>query len=210
MSKIRSAERISDLIREKILAKELFPGSQIVEDELARTTGVSRAVVRNAMIELQKEGFVTIVPNKGSFVTNPRKKEVASFYQVRRHLEIGVGELAIKNITDIQIAQLEENYARQLELLDNFSIEEYAILNRNFHWVIVETADNEFYTKYLRELYNLQRLYILFFDKSRNNENSLENHRKILDGLKERDFEKYKEGVIADCDLSRIYGESFE
>ena len=210
MSKIRSAERISDLIRERILAKELFPGSQIVEDELAKNTGVSRAVVRNAMIELQKEGFVTIVPNKGSFVTNPKMKEVTSFYQVRQYLELGAGELALKNITDEQIARMEDNYARQIDLLNNFSIEEYAILNREFHWVIVEAADNEFYTKYLRELYNIQRLYIIFFDKSTSNANSLKNHRKILDGLRERNFDKYREGVIADCDINAIYGAEFK
>jgi len=210
MSKIRSAERISDLIRERILSKELFPGSQIVEDELAKSTGVSRAVVRNAMIELQKEGFVTIIPNKGSFVTNPKKKEVTSFYQVRQYLELGAGEIAMRNITEEQLARMEENYAKQIDLLSNFSIEEYAILNREFHWVIVEAADNEFYTKYLRELYNIQRLYIIFFDKSTSNANSLKNHRKILDGLKERNYQKYSEGVIADCDINGIYGANFE
>ena len=210
MSKIRSAEKICDLIRNRILSKELFPGSQIVEDELAKTTGVSRAVVRNAMIELQKEGFVTIVPNKGSFVINPQKKEVTSFYQVRQYLELGVGEIAINNLTDEQLASMEANYSKQLDLLNNFTIEEYAVLNRDFHWTIVEAADNEFYTKYLRELYNIQRLYLLFFDKSKNNANSLKTHRMILDGLKEKNFEKYSQGVIADCDLRTIYGSSFE
>ena len=83
MSKIRSAEKISEEIRNKIFVKELFPGSQIVEDELAKNSGVSRTVVRNAMILLQREGLITIIPNKGSFVINPAKKDVVSFYEVR-------------------------------------------------------------------------------------------------------------------------------
>ena len=208
MSKIRSAEKISEEIRNKIFVKELFPGSQIVEDELAKNSGVSRTVVRNAMILLQREGLITIIPNKGSFVINPAKKDVVSFYQVREYLELGVGELAINRITAEQLSRMEENYASQKDLLHDFSIEKYAVLNREFHWIIVEAADNEFYAKYLQELYNIQRMYLIFFDKSKNNANSLKNHRSILDGLKEKNFEKYKEGVIGDCDIRNGYGDS--
>jgi len=193
------------------MTKAIFPGSRIVEDDLAKGANVSRAAVRNAINRLQNEGFVKIVPNKGAFVVKPTYEDVLKIYHTRCSLEVGLAAFAVRNITDQSIARLEENYAAQLELKNNFSIVEYVKLNREFHWEIVQAAQNEYFAKYLDEIYNIVHIYILFYDNEADNTRSLKVHRLILDALKERDQHKLEEAFRLDNyngidDLGHTFG----
>lgn len=196
-----SFDKIYDHVKRQIMTKKIFPGSHIVEDDLAKNAGVSRALVRNVMNVLQAEGFVKIVPNKGTFVIKPTQMDINKIYHTRRYLEQGAAALAIDLITPEAIARLEENYAAQMKLKERFSITEYARLNRAFHWEIALASGSEHYTRYLNEIYNIVHIYMIFYDHSTDNTRSLESHKLILQGLKEKDFTKVEKAILMDSGI---------
>ena len=189
---------IYNYVKEQIMTRSIFPGNRIVEDDLAKDFGVSRAAIRNVMTKLQGDGFVEIIPNKGTIVTKPTNEEIRKVYHTRLHLELGAGALAVQNITDEAIARMEENYAAQVKLKDAFSIVEYTELNRTFHWEIVCASNNEYYAKYLNEIYNIVHIFLTFYDNAKDNSRSLQTHRLLLDALKERDPQKVEAAIRLD------------
>ena len=199
--KEESFDRIYNHVKDQIMSKRIFPGSHIVEDDLAKNAGVSRALVRNVMSVLQAEGFVKIIPNRGTFVIKPTQEDVTRIFHTRRYLELGAAALAVERITPEAIARLEENYAAQLKLKERFSITEYARLNRAFHWEIALASGNEYYTRYLNEIYNIVHIYMIFYDKSIDNTRSLESHRLMLQSMKEHDFTKAEQAILADSSI---------
>ena len=211
MKDVRALDQIYDSVKNQIMTKAIFPGSRIVEDDLAKEANVSRAAVRNVMNTLQSEGFVRIVPNKGAFVVKPTYDDVLKIYQTRCSLEVGIAAFAVNNITEDSIARLEENYAAQQALKNNFSIIEYVKLNKAFHWEIVLAARNEYFAKYLNEIYNIVHIYILFYDNEADNTKSLQAHKLILDALKERNQNKLEDAFRMDNyngidDLGHTFG----
>lgn len=189
---------IYNYVKEQIMSRSIFPGNRIVEDDLAKDFGVSRAAVRHVMTQLENDGFVEIVPNKGAMVSKPNGEEILSVYHARLHLELGACALAVQNITEESILRMEENYVAQVKLKEAFSIAEYAELNRAFHWEIIQASNNGFYQKYLNEIYNVLQLFMIFYDYAMDNSRSLQTHRLLLDALKERNLSKVEEAIRLD------------
>lgn len=189
---------IYNYVKEQIMTRSIFPGNRIVEDDLSKDFGVSRAAIRHVMTRLESDGFVEIVPNKGAVVSKPTDEEILKVYHARLHLELGVCALAVQNITDEAIDRMEENYTAQVKLKENFSIAEYAELNRAFHWEIVRASNNAFYEKYLNEIYNVINIFMIFYDYTMDNSRSLQTHRLLLDALKDRDLRKVEEAIRLD------------
>ncbi len=99
-------------IREAILRGELAPGSPINQASLAARFGVSRGPLREALSSLEKEGLVTNIPYRGTFVADFDDRIITETYSVRRVLEAFAAELAIQNGTAQQMAELRDIFPR--------------------------------------------------------------------------------------------------
>jgi DNA-binding GntR family transcriptional regulator len=88
-------EQVVDLIRCAIVEMRLKPGDRLVERELIEWTGVSRATVREAIRELATDGLVRTIPQKGTVVASPSRREAAEIYEVRAVLE-GLARAAVR------------------------------------------------------------------------------------------------------------------
>ena len=176
-----------EYIRNKIITKTVFPGNRIIEEEIVHELGVSRTSIRTAMQRLQYEGFLEIVPNKGAYIAKPTGEDIRNAYYTRTILEVHAVQLTIDAISPEGIARLEQNLKAQEELGGRFTIAEYAALNRAFHWGIADTSGNPYIKKYLNELLNRSNIYLIFYDDSTDNIQSLEKHRAILEAIKAKD-----------------------
>jgi DNA-binding transcriptional regulator YhcF (GntR family) len=85
-------ERVLDVLRQAILDGRYRPGQRLVERELIELTGVSRSTIREALRELEAEGLVETVPQKGAIVVIPTATEARELIEVRAALE----ELAVR------------------------------------------------------------------------------------------------------------------
>jgi len=85
--------QVADMLRDAMLAGRLLPGTRLIEREICELTQASRPLVREAILQLEMEGFVYSAPNRGSVVATLTAEEAANIYQVRGVLE----GLAAKN-----------------------------------------------------------------------------------------------------------------
>ena len=89
-------EGVANCLREAIFQGKLNPGDRIVEIKWAKELGVAQASVREALHELEKEGFVERRPNRGSFVTILSPETIRHIYTARAALEALAVELLIR------------------------------------------------------------------------------------------------------------------
>ena len=87
-------DRVLARIKDAILTGKLEPGERIVEMKVAHELGVATTSVREALFELESHGFVTRIANKGTFVTQLSREDVAQIIRVRCELEGLAAELA--------------------------------------------------------------------------------------------------------------------
>ena len=193
-----SAQQVYDYVKNQITKKQLFPGNQVIEEDLAFAMQTSRATVRKAITRLHYEGLVDLIPNRGAFVAKPTLADMENVYALRRILELEALRTALPKITDSQIQKLENSIKIQRELAVNYSMEEYIRLNTEFHWTIIEAAENEYLTKFLRELFNKSSIFLTFYDSSTNNADSISTHEQLLQAIKAKDLDAAVEALESD------------
>ena len=78
---------VFEALREAILSGSLAPGERLMEIQLAEDMGVSRTPVREAIRKLELEGFVVMIPRKGTYVAGLSMKQMSEVFEVRAALE---------------------------------------------------------------------------------------------------------------------------
>ena len=100
--------KVFQKLREDILSGVYEPREELREISIGEEMGVSRTPVREALRQLELEGLVTIVPNRGAYVTGISSKDVRDIYHVRSMLEGMCARWATEHITEAQIEEMEE------------------------------------------------------------------------------------------------------
>ena len=95
-------------LRQSIISGRLNPGERLVERELIAMMGVSRTVIREALRQLESEGLVAIVPNKGPVVRSMTLEEAQDLYAIRAVLEGLAARLFTEHADDAQVEQLDK------------------------------------------------------------------------------------------------------
>src|SRR5690348_15344785 len=80
-------DQVSSALRQAIVERELPPGQRLVERELVDRLQVSRATVRESLRELEAEGLVTVIPQRGAVVATISLQEAADIYEARAAIE---------------------------------------------------------------------------------------------------------------------------
>jgi len=94
-------------LRQSIISGRLSPGERLVERELISMMGVSRTVIREALRQLESEGLVDIIPNKGPVVRNLTWEEAQDLYAIRAVLEGLAARLFTEQADEAQMEELE-------------------------------------------------------------------------------------------------------
>lgn len=100
--------QVLDELRQSIITGRLNPGERLVERELISMMGVSRTVIREALRQLESEGLVAIIPNKGPVVRTLTAEEARDLYAIRAVLEGLAARLFVEQADGTQIARLEQ------------------------------------------------------------------------------------------------------
>lgn len=190
----RPEDYVYHYIRQQIIAKELYPGNKIVEEQLAAETGLSRTPIRAALKRLSYEGLVVSCPKKGSFVAKPTKKDMQDAYECRKLLEAEAAKCACNYITEEQLMELEDIWQQQIAAHKAHDMHAFLEINERFHALIANASGNTFFQKYIQELTIRCNVFLLFYDKFQitplEDSYAVKEHRLIIDALKERNPEK--------------------
>ena len=134
--------QVADHLREEILSSRLAPGTELGEVALARSLGISRGPLREALGQLAAEGLVTIAPRRGAVVKRLTREEFVDAYQVREALESLAIRLAVPRLQDAEKAELH----RMCEAMEHESAagnnDRFFEINRAFHALLVHASGN--------------------------------------------------------------------
>ena len=146
MSAITPARATSDLtrdataaLREMILRRQLAPGAQIRQVELAERLGLSRSPLRQALSALETEGLVTHEQQRGYFVTRMSADHLSQVYRMRELLETELLRTARAPAAAELVSLRERNDAVQAAL-DDGSVTAMLVANRGFHFGLFELS----------------------------------------------------------------------
>jgi len=139
----------------------LTPGSSINLNAISNKLGISKTPLRDALIQLETEGFVTILPRRGIILNKLPLDDIKNCYEILGALESSALLTVFDKLKNSHIEQMEDLNAEQLEALDNFEYEHYYRLNLAFHDVFLNLSDNNLLKKILgpikRRLYDFPR-----------------------------------------------------
>lgn len=181
-----SADVAYHRLLDEIRAGALCSGDRVTETDLAKRLNISRTPVREAIRRLETDGLVEHVPRVGATIRRLEYSEIMELYDMRAVLEGTAARLAARTASDIELAELEALNAELAARIDD----PRAIydLNRQFHLTLLDAAKNRFLVKAMAGLQKtLLILGPLILTQPNRAEESIGEHERLLDALRQRD-----------------------
>ncbi|WP_294728442.1 GntR family transcriptional regulator, partial [uncultured Fusobacterium sp.] len=180
------------------ILNEMYEPNQILnERKLAEEFQISRTPVREALKILEGEGWVKIIPWKGAIVNQITQKEIDEIFQIRLIIEPAIIELLQNKIDYKKRAYLDKLYENQKKTKTK---KEFILADREFHMTFAEWTENLQLIEMVKGLND--RIYMVGHKAinskdSKREEESLEEHYKIIQALKNNDIMLAKNFMIA-------------
>lgn len=176
-------------IHSAILGGEFLPRERLVPSRIAKQLKMSRTPVREALQQLEVQGFVTPAPGGGMMVRDYSSVEVQEFYELREAMECGAIELVCQRITEEQLAAAQKCHEAMNETARRGDLDKLLELNATFHMdLLYGTAGNERLRgmiKSLRDRFLEKKL--IRASMAEDWATKMEQHAKILEAVRERD-----------------------
>ena len=172
------------------ITNAVYPGGyQLKQELIAQELNVSRIPVREALVQLESEGFVKIVPFKGAVVTQLTIADAIDQFEARIVLEPYLAVLALKQATEADIAKIMVTLGiYENAVLQEFSAIELSQLNWAFHSVILAPSHRPRTLSIVKMLHNSTQRYIrLQIDFPEARSKALRDHKKIANAFFKRD-----------------------
>lgn len=181
--------RVFTTLREEILSGKYKENEELREIVLGEALGVSRTPVREALRQLELEGLVKIIPNKGAYVTGIGEKDIADIYAIRSRLEGLCARWATEHITAEQLEKMEEVlllsefYGRKKE--DGGHVVE---LDSEFHEILYEASNSRILHHVMTDFHNyVRQARKTSVEKKDRAAKSIAEHRGIYEAIKAKD-----------------------
>ena len=183
--------QVFDKIRSDILNGKYKRGEELVESSIGKELGISRTPVREAIRQLELEGLVQLVPNKGAFVTGISEKDVRDIYLIRARLEGLAARMAAKNITPELLDAMEETVVLSEYHAKKEHYEQVCEMDSKFHKLLYKASGSRILEHTLTDFHQyVQRVRMASIMKKRRMEKSNDEHDAILTAIREHDEEK--------------------
>jgi len=153
-----AVDHVYEEVRQRILDGQFPSGTHLKESEIAAQLGVSRTPVRSALIRLDAEGFVEVIPNRGTFVAQWSEVDLEEIFGLRIQLEAFGAKLAASKIDGPQIAHLRklaDDMDEALEAQRKGYIDVCTELNHEFHFSLLRATTNRRLIGLLTSIYEL-------------------------------------------------------
>src|SRR5690348_8732529 len=148
-------------LRNVIVSSDIYRSRtdiRLDERQLAQDFGISRTPVREAMAQLEREGFVRSVPRRGVYVVRKTKDEVIEMITAWAALESMAARLITERASDADIAGLRRMFATFEDDKLHAKLDEYSEVNINFHQTIIELSGNQVLIRLAENLFTHMRM----------------------------------------------------
>ncbi len=181
-------EKILHTIREAIRTGDLKPNEKIVEQDLAEQFGVSRTPVREALRQLESDGYIKVVPRKGVVVAPLSALDVKEYYDIKGLLESYAAQMAAENMSDAALTRLEAINQELAEAAERGDCKVYSDLCREFHRLFLYEGGNLRLVEMLSQMeQKFTRLHFSELMLSGRLKAGVEQHKALLTAFRQRD-----------------------
>lgn len=193
MARSPVAERVYQALHEAIMEGRFAGGTRLKEVALAEQFNISRTPIREALMQLERDGLIDLLPGRGAVVRSLSERDVEDAFQIRALLEgYGAAQAALR-ITEEQMQELEQ-ICDEMEGPDGRGTSPETIaylLDRNdrFHQIILAASGNSRLPSALSadmEIPYIYRTYYWYTDKER--QRSFHYHRELVEAFRRRDM----------------------
>ncbi len=197
--------QITQRVVEAILAQKLPPGERLGEQELAEVFGVSRTLVREALMQLQARGFVDVRPRKGWYVVEPSLEEAHDAFAARKVIEAGL----IPNLPEelpegvpLQklVRQLRDHIRVEREAIQQDDVANRSFMLADFHVCLAECLGHRLLSNVLRDLTARTTLVASLYQSSHDATQSCNEHEEIVEALEMGDMALARARVLLHID----------
>jgi DNA-binding GntR family transcriptional regulator len=193
------ADRAYAALKSVILSLDIYEKQgevRLDERQLASDLGISRTPVREAMAQLEREGFVRSVPRRGIYVVRKTRQEVTELITAWAALESMAARLITQNATDEEIATLRRMFAKFENGELHARLDEYSEVNIEFHQSIIRMSRNRVLIDLAENLFThmrmIRRKTIGEEDRA---DRSIRDHMNIIKAIEARDTERAEDLV---------------
>ena len=190
-------DRAYDLLKEMILKGDLSPGFSALEKEMADRLGMSRTPVREALIRLENDGLIEVLPRRGFRVSQIHMEDIREIFQVLSVLEVAAGEILAEQSDEARnpaIENLDQAVDDMAAALSIDDLDGWAKADERFHSILLENCGNN----------RLARMAFTFWDQAHRvrlvtlrlrpkPEGSTNDHRKLVDAIRGGDGDAARE-----------------
>ena len=183
--------RVFAVLEQAIINGEYKEGDMLNELRLTKELGVSRTPIREALTQLELEGLVKNIQNKGAVVVGVSQKDIEDIYAIRLRLDGFAARLAAENITDDQLDRLEQAVELQSFYAEKSDTENVRRFDSEFHNAIYEASNNRPLCAMLKSFHNqIRRARGISLGVSGRSAKSIEEHRGIFEAIKAHDADR--------------------
>lgn len=179
-------ERVADTIRDAIIKGTLRPDRRIEETEMALKFNISRTPIREAIRQLEAEGFIKVLARKGAYVAPITEKKIREYYEIKSALEGCAAMLACSRISDEDIGKLEEINAKLEDAYNNGDWQMAFKLHSQFNDRIWKNCGNERLHQMLQTLTSQFQRFRIVITKNGKLEGSIQLNKEIINAFHER------------------------
>lgn len=198
------------IIKDAILTLKFAPGQPLSNRQLAAQLEISETPIRDALQDLEREGFVVRLPHKGTFVTEVNKVDIEETFQIRAQLEAMAVELATPHLTEQDFDDMESLLTQANDALAQGNREQCSALGAQFHRRFIDKANNQRLAAILSNLDDHQQRFRhisdLIFGRL---EKSQGEHRKVFEAALRGDAKEageamrdHQQSVLQDIQIS--------
>lgn len=196
--------QIYERIRQDILDGKYTRGQSLVEMKLAKEFGVSRTPIREVLRQLELDGLVESIPNRGVFVLGISDEDIKHIYAIRQRIEGLAALWAADRMTSEDLKELENIYNLMEFYTEKQDVDQIAKLNTEFHEVIFKSANS----KYLRNILSNFQAYLQWaryasLKSPGRLRAALAEHKAILEAFRQKDGALAEKAIMEHVENSR-------
>lgn len=186
-------ERTYEILKDAICKMNIYaPDAQLRLDErqLSEQLGISRTPLREALVRLEQEGLVNIIPRRGIFIVRKTKKEVVELIIVWAALESMAARLATERASDEELTSLRKMFPSMSAGDQPANIDEYSERNIEFHQAILKLGGCELLVNMANQLFlHVRSIRTQTIGEADRATRSVKDHRQIIEAIEARDTE---------------------
>jgi DNA-binding GntR family transcriptional regulator len=187
-------DQTTDVLRDHIVSGRILPGTKLVEREVASQLGVSRAPVREALTELEKEGLI-VSRAGGRHVITLTQEDVRELYQVRFVLERLAVELAVRNNTPENCARLDQALQEMRDAVARHDRAKHVEADVEMHWLVWRQAGNRHLLRMLSSMIGPVFMFVANNASAFNWEDTLALHEEMVHSINAGDADAAVAGI---------------